>query len=45
MIGVGGTVIAQCISCATKTLTAAIVSEVANVPLPSRYVFDTLTAF
>lgn len=36
MIGIGGTVVAQSISWATKTLTAAIVAEVANVPLPSK---------
>lgn len=37
MIGMGGTAIAQAITWATKTLTAAIVKEVANVPPPSRY--------
>lgn len=36
MIGMGGTAIAQAITWATKTLTAAIVKEVANVPPPSR---------
>lgn len=36
MIGMGGTAIAQAVTWATKTLTAAIVKEVANVPPPSR---------
>ena len=38
MIGVCGNVVAQTVSNATKILTAAIVPEVANVPLPSRSV-------
>ncbi|XP_050400806.1 ubiquitin carboxyl-terminal hydrolase 24 isoform X1 [Patella vulgata] len=38
MIGIGKNLIVQTISAATKTLTAAIVPEVANVPLPSRSV-------
>ena len=36
MISIGGTVIAQAISSATRTLTAPVVPEVANVALPSR---------
>ncbi|XP_046339329.2 ubiquitin carboxyl-terminal hydrolase 24-like isoform X2 [Haliotis rufescens] len=38
MIGIGGNVVAQTVSNATKLLTAAIVPEVANVPLPSKSV-------
>lgn len=38
MIGVCGNVVAQTVSNATKILTASIVPEVANVPLPSRSV-------
>ena len=37
MISIGGTVIAQAISSATRALTAPVVPEVANVALPSRY--------
>ena len=40
MIGVCGNVVAQTVSNATKILTATIVPEVANVPLPSRSVGD-----
>ena len=39
MIGVCGNVVAQTVSNATKILTATIVPEVANVPLPSRSVW------
>ncbi|BFY99847.1 hypothetical protein BsWGS_02887 [Bradybaena similaris] len=36
MIGMGGNVVAQTVSNATKLVTAAIVPDVANIPLPSR---------
>ena len=36
MISIGGTMIAQAISSATRCLTASIVPEVANVVQPSR---------
>ncbi|XP_059140581.1 ubiquitin carboxyl-terminal hydrolase 24-like isoform X2 [Physella acuta] len=35
-IGVGGNVVAQTVSNATKVVTAALVPDVANVPLPSK---------
>uniref|UniRef100_A0A2C9KAF6 Ubiquitinyl hydrolase 1 n=1 Tax=Biomphalaria glabrata TaxID=6526 RepID=A0A2C9KAF6_BIOGL len=37
-MGLGGNVVAQTVSNATKVVTAAIVPDVANVPLPSRSV-------
>ena len=36
MIGVSGSALSQAVSSATKTLTAAIVPEVANVSVPSK---------
>ncbi|KAL5016318.1 hypothetical protein ScPMuIL_005907 [Solemya velum] len=36
MIGIVGTAVARAVSTATKILTAVVVPEVANVPLPSR---------
>ncbi|GFO40770.1 ubiquitin carboxyl-terminal hydrolase 24 [Plakobranchus ocellatus] len=36
MMGLGGNVVAQTVSNATKVVTAAVVPDVANVPLPSR---------
>jgi hypothetical protein len=36
MIGVSGTAISQAILSATKTLTAAVVPEVANISVPSK---------
>ncbi|XP_063403289.1 ubiquitin carboxyl-terminal hydrolase 24-like [Mytilus trossulus] len=36
MIGIGGTVLARCISSATKTLTAPVVQLVSTIPLPCR---------